>query len=388
MKLRELFRYLDKRLLIISILFIVFGLIMIFSASSISATLQYNSTEYYFFRKQLITIIIGGIASFICIFIPLNKYKFLSLLGILGIICILALLKTYGTVTNSARSWFSLFGGFSLQPSEFAKTLIILFLACSYGSKKKIKNIQDLFIPLIPCACVAILVACEPDLGTALIITCITALIFFALPIEKNKFMKLIKAGALIAIGLSIIFLNNLPSFLTETQASRFNYHNPCSRYLEETGYQVCNGYIAINNGGLFGVGLGKSTQKYLYLPEAHTDFIFPIIVEELGLIGGFIVLIAYIIILYRLLVIACNSVNLTGSILAFGTFSYILMHIIVNIGGLLALIPLTGVPLPFLSYGGSYMLNLMVLLGLCQRVSIETKDIKHKREQRKALEG
>lgn len=388
MKLRKLFRNLDKRLLIISILFIVFGLIMIFSASSISATLQYGLPEYYFFRKQLIIIIVGGIASFICLFIPIKRYKFLSLLGILGIICVLALLKTYGTVTNSARSWFSLFGGFSIQPSEFAKLFIILFLACSYGSKKRIKNVQDLFIPLIPCAIVAVLVACEPDLGTALIITCITALIFFALPIEKNKTMQLVKGLAVIAIGLGVIFLNNIPSFLTETQASRFNYHNPCSRYLEETGYQVCNGYIAINNGGITGVGLGKSTQKYLYLPEAHTDFIFPIIVEELGLIGGFLVLLAYIILLYSLLVIACNASNLTGSIIAFGTFSYILMHIIVNIGGLLALIPLTGVPLPFLSYGGSYMLNLMVLLGLCQRVAIETKEYKYKLEVKKTLEG
>lgn len=388
MKLRKLFRNLDKRLLIISILFIVFGLIMIFSASSISATLQYGLPEYYFFRKQLIIIIVGGIASFICLFIPIKRYKFLSLLGILGIICVLALLKTYGTVTNSARSWFSLFGGFSIQPSEFAKLFIILFLACSYGSKKKIKNVQDLFIPLIPCAIVAVLVACEPDLGTALIITCITALIFFALPIEKNKTIQLVKGLAIIAIGLGVIFLNNIPSFLTETQASRFNYHNPCSRYLEETGYQVCNGYIAINNGGITGVGLGKSTQKYLYLPEAHTDFIFPIIVEELGLIGGFLVLLAYIILLYSLLVIACNASNLTGSIIAFGTFSYILMHIIVNIGGLLALIPLTGVPLPFLSYGGSYMLNLMVLLGLCQRVAIETKEYKYKLEVKKTLEG
>lgn len=388
MKLRKLFRNLDKRLLIISILFIVFGLIMIFSASSISATLQYGLPEYYFFRKQLIIIIVGGIASFICLFIPIKRYKFLSLLGILGIICVLALLKTYGTVTNSARSWFSLFGGFSIQPSEFAKLFIILFLACSYGSKKRIKNVQDLFIPLIPCAIVAVLVACEPDLGTALIITCITALIFFALPIEKNKTIQLVKGLAIIAIGLGVIFLNNIPSFLTETQASRFNYHNPCSRYLEETGYQVCNGYIAINNGGITGVGLGKSTQKYLYLPEAHTDFIFPIIVEELGLIGGALVLLAYIILLYSLLVIACNASNLTGSIIAFGTFSYILMHIIVNIGGLLALIPLTGVPLPFLSYGGSYMLNLMVLLGLCQRVAIETKEYKYKLEVKKTLEG
>ena len=117
---------------------------------------------------------------------------------------------------------------------------------------------------------------------------------------------------------------------------------------MEESGYQVCNGYIAIHNGGLFGVGLGASTQKYLYLPAAHTDFIFAIITEELGLIGGGCVLIAYIFLLFRILVIARNATNLRNSIIAFGTFAYILSHITINLGGLLAIIPLTGVPYRF----------------------------------------
>lgn len=389
MNIRAKLRYLDKRLLVVSLIFIIFGLIMVFSASSISSVLQYGQTEYYFFRKQLIIIIGSLILSGICLFIPIKKYRFISGVGMLAIVVILFLLKTYGSITNSARSWFSLPGGFSIQPSEFAKTIIILFLATFYGSKlatKKIKNVQDLFIPLIPCVVIFILVASEPDLGTALIIAGITALIFFSLPIGKNKTIKLIKIISIIIVLLGFIFINqlsnmDLSSFLTDAQASRFNYHAPCSRYLEETGYQVCNGYIAINNGGITGVGLGNSTQKYLYLPEAHTDFIFPIIVEELGLIGGFLVLIGYIILLYSLLYIAANANNLTGSIIAFGTFSYILMHLIINIGGLLALIPLTGVPLPFLSYGGSYMINLIVLMGICQRVSIESRVAKYKKE-------
>ncbi len=364
---------LDKPLLILTVLFSAIGLVMIFSSSSISAVLQYGSTEYHFFWKQAIIIFIGFLLSFIVYTIPTKWYKGLSILGLGIIILVLIGLKTYGQVTNSARSWFKV-AGFSIQPSEFAKTIIIIYLATWYGSKKKFKSIYDTFIPLIPCIAIFFLVAAEPDLGTACIIASICMFIFFTLPFQKNKAMFFIKLITITSIIGGVIFLNGNSEFLTSTQASRFNFKNPCSRYLEETGYQVCNGYIAINNGGLLGSGLGKSTQKYLYLPEAHTDFIFPIIVEELGLIGGFFILILYLLVLYRILVIARNAKDLRGSIIAFGTFAYILTHIIVNMGGLLALIPLTGVPLPFLSYGGCYALNLLILIAITQRVSIETK--------------
>ena len=364
---------LDKPLLILTVLFSAIGLVMIFSSSSISAVLQYGSTEYHFFWKQAIIIFIGFLLSFIVYTIPTKWYKGLTILGLGIIILVLIGLKTYGQVTNSARSWFKV-AGFSIQPSEFAKTIIIIYLATWYGSKKKFKSIYDTFIPLIPCIAIFFLVAAEPDLGTACIIASSCMFIFFTLPFQKNKAMFFIKLITITSIIGGVIFLNGNSEFLTSTQASRFNFKNPCSRYLEETGYQVCNGYIAINNGGLLGSGLGKSTQKYLYLPEAHTDFIFPIIVEELGLIGGFFILILYLLVLYRILVIARNAKDLRGSIIAFGTFAYILTHIIVNMGGLLALIPLTGVPLPFLSYGGCYALNLLILIAITQRVSIETK--------------
>lgn len=375
--MKEIFKKLDKPLLILTIILSALGLVMIFSSSSIAAVLQYGQTEYYFFSKQAMFIAIGFILSIVIYNIPTKWYKGLSILGLGLIILVLIGLKTYGQVTNSARSWFKI-AGFSIQPSEFAKTIIILYLATWYGSKKKFKSIYDTFIPLIPCVIIFFLVASEPDLGTACIIASICMFIFFTLPFEKNIIMTSIKIVTITGIVGGLVFLNSNSSFidklLTSTQASRFNFKNPCSRYLEETGYQVCNGYIAINNGSVLGVGLGKSTQKYLYLPEAHTDFIFPIIVEELGLIGGCIVLLLYMFLLYRILVIARNAKTLRGSIIAFGTFAFILTHIIVNLGGLLALIPLTGVPLPFLSYGGSFILNLFILLALTQRVAIENK--------------
>lgn len=363
----------DIPLFIITVLLIAFGLLMVFSSSSVTSVLSYKKTPYYFFEKQFITVIIAFLVSLVVINFPTKNYSVISKLGIVLIVITLISLKTYGTVTNNARSWFKLLG-FSIQPSEFAKTFIILYLACRYSTIKKFKNISDVFLPMIPCIIVFFLVALEPDLGTACLIAIICMFIFFALPLSKDKNMKILRIVTVIAAIGGILFLNFNSDILTSAQASRFNFKNPCSRYLEESGYQVCNGYIAIHNGGLFGVGLGASTQKYLYLPAAHTDFIFAIIVEELGLIGGGCVLIAYIFLLFRILVIARNATNLRNSIIAFGTFAYILSHITINLGGLLAIIPLTGVPLPFLSYGGSFMINLMILISLTQRVAIETK--------------
>ena len=164
-------------------------------------------------------------------------------------------------------------------------------------------------------------------------------------------------------------------------QKSRLTFKNPCTRYTEETGYQVCNGFIAINNGGLFGKGLGNSTQKYLYLPEAHTDFIFPIMVEELGLLFSIAFILGYLIILYRIVKIAKQSTNLRNSIICYGIAIYILLHLIVNFCGILALIPLTGVPVPFLSYGGSFTMNLILCIFIVERICVEDKITKNKIE-------
>ena len=154
---------------------------------------------------------------------------------------------------------------------------------------------------------------------------------------------------------------------------------NPCERYEDKTGYQLCNSIIALKNGGLTGKGIGESTQKYLYLPESHTDFIFPIIVEEWGLIVGLIIIFAYLFMLYRILNIAKNASNLGNAILAYGVFAYLFFHIAINLTGVLNIGPLTGVPLPFLSYGGSYTLTLLFSMGLVQRVHYETYKHKNK---------
>ncbi len=377
----KLFKRMDKPLFFATLIMCIIGLVMVFSASSISAVLQYKVSTYYFFKKQLIVMIAGFVFSFLVILrFPINKFHYLKSIMMLGIIGALAGLFFYGTLTNSVKSWYKL-GLFSLQPSEFAKTIVIIYLACYFGKNLNCTKRFFFLRPLFACAIVAGLIFLQPDLGTSAIIGLTVFLMFMAVPFSKaDKDVKIFKiigtVGVLMVVGV-MLFGGEL---LNAEQASRLTYQKPCTRYEAKTGYQVCNGMIAMNNGGLFGVGLGNSTQKYLYLPEAHTDFIFPIIVEELGSIASAGIILLYIFMLYRILRIAKRAKDLTGSLIAYGTFLTILLHLLVNFGGILALIPLTGVPVPLLSYGGSITLNTIALIFLTLRVSIESNQSRDKK--------
>lgn len=381
--MRKLLSKMDIPLLLIMLIFIVLGLTMIYSASSVSSVVRYGYAPYHFFVRQAIFVGVSLFVGFTLIIrLPTRTYGALAWPLIIAIILALVLLFIKGEVTNNAQSWYD-FGFFSLQPSEFAKSILIVFMAVFYNKLqyKKSKNIYSYLIPLAAGALIAGLVIMQPDLGSAAIIAGIVFLTFVSIPLVKNNMIRFIK---IIAIGLVIgliVLLYSGADFLNSMQMDRLTFQNPCSRYTETTGYQVCNGFIAINNGGLFGVGLGNSTQKYLYLPESHTDFIFPIIVEELGLVTGILIILGYIFMLYRILKIAKSSENLRCSVLAYGTFWFLTLHILVNLLGILALIPLTGVPLPFLSYGGSFTVNVIIMLFVVERVNIENNINKTKRE-------
>ena len=252
-------------------------------------------------------------------------------------------------------------------------------MACYYDKNKKdLDNQWTIIKPILFSIIIVSLIAIEPDLGTAGIIIIITLMIFYAVPMDKknrNIFNKIFVGGIAIVV---MLLLTAGSKFLKSYQLERFNFLDPCERYTDDSGYQLCNSLIAFNNGGLTGKGLGNSTQKYLYLPESYTDFIYAIIVEEWGLIVGITILIIYIILLFRILKVARKASNLRNSLIAYGVFCYILIHIAVNLLGITGCMPLTGVPLPFLSYGGSYTICLMTAIGLVERVSIETnKEIK-----------
>ena len=218
----------------------------------------------------------------------------------------------------------------------------------------------------------------QPDLGTTIIYSAIVGIIFLAVPICKEIKLKTVFAAfGLVGFGALALLSAGKGVFL-ERQMERFDFRNPCDKILS-TGSQVCNCYIAINNGGLTGVGLGNSTQKYLYLPEPYTDFIYAIIVEELGIIVGVLIILMYLFILFRILMIGRRSPNNRGAVICYGVAFYIFLHIAINLMGIMGLIPLTGVPLPFMSYGGSFTICLMAALTMVQRVSVENGLLKER---------
>lgn len=381
--MRKLFSKMDIPLFIIVVLYVALGLVMIYSASNITAVVRYGYQPYHFFIRQAIFVLVSFFIGFLIVLrFPTRNYGALAWPLVFLLIGSLALLFVKGKIAGGAISWFDL-KYFKVQPSEFAKSILVIFMAIYYNKLhyKKVKNIYAYFVPLGFAAIIIGLVFMQPDLGSAAIIAGIVFLTFISIPVVQNNIMKFIKIIAIGCILAMVAFLYSGNDFLSSIQKGRLNFRNPCSRYTETTGYQVCNGFIAINNGGLFGVGLGNSTQKYLYLPESHTDFIFPIIVEELGLVTGIIIILGYAYILSRILKIAKTSENLRCSILAYGTFWYFTLHILVNLLGVLALIPLTGVPLPFLSYGGSFTVNAIIMIFVVERVNIENKINKTKRE-------
>ena len=379
--MKTLFQKIDKPLFFLSLIYTILGLVMVLSASSVSAVLRYNVSSSYFFVRQLLFM---GAAWFVGLFfilkIPTKKYHFLAPIYLFGTISLLFLVFGYGAIAGGAQSWLDL-GFFNLQPTEFVKTALILYMAVFYEkSIKKRKPFAYNFIPIIFAVIAFFLVAMQPDFGGAVIIAGIVFFTFLTVPFEKESSVQIIKFVGVAGLLAAAILLYSGSDIFNSTQLARLKFQNPCERYMEDTGYQVCNGFIAYHNGGLFGVGLGNSSQKYLYLPEAHTDFIFPILVEELGLIVGILIILGYVYMLYRILKIAKNADSIRNAIVCYGTFIYLLMHLLINLMGTLALIPLTGVPLPFLSYGGSFNMNVVAMLFVVQRIAVENKQNAEKR--------
>lgn len=381
-KLKNTLKDMDKVLLICTVILFVFGLLNIVTASSQVAVLKYNTSLYNYFFKQAAILIGSVIISIYIIMKPTRNYRVFGLILfiVVGILNVAVLF--IGQNWSGNQNWID-FGFFNLQPSELAKPTMIIFLSVlfeafyfrlrnpnkDHNSMLAIILFAGLFFPLM--------VFLQKDMGTMIILCVIFFVMFFASPILKSDKLKVLFLVLILGVvGIFIIFVNAGKLF-SEKQLNRFNFFDPCSRY-ESGGYQICNGFIAINSGGLFGVGIGKSTQKS-YIPEAHTDSVFAIIAEEYGFVFSSVILILYIIVLYRILKISSTSKTIRGRYIAFGMSIYIFCHIFINLGGLFGIIPLTGVPLPFLSYGGSFTLSLFCSLAVIQRIHIENKNQKIK---------
>ncbi len=375
--MKKIIKYVDKPLLIVSVLLFIIGLIMVFSASNVTAYMSHEVSPYNYFIKQGLFLLAGLIMSLIMIKFTTKAYGVFSWGLLLIIIVSLFMLLVIGQAKNRAISWYDL-GPISIQPSEFAKVITIVWLARYYEKNKKMTSYTKSLFPIGVCLLITFLIFIQPDLGTAIIYTVIVGVMFLAAPIEKEIKTKTVFALLGLVVFAGIVLIGSGKTVLLERQLERFDFTNPCDKLLT-TGNQVCNCYIAINNGGLTGVGLGNSTQKYLYLPEPYTDFIFAIIVEELGIIFGVGIIVMYMFLLYRILKIGRDSPTNRGALLCYGVAVYIFLHIAINLLGIFGLMPMTGVPLPFMSYGGSFTICLIAALTIVQRVSVENGLCKEK---------
>lgn len=353
----------DKILFIAVLSLLFFGLVMIYSASSIWAEYKFNDSFRYI-KQQALFIGIGLVLVKIIMNIDYNKYyeKANIILGICFLLLILVLIPGIGTVRNGSRSWFGI-GPFGVQPSEFAKLGLIIFTSKYLSNSNKfLKSYKKGVFPILGVMLLFFgLIMLQPDLGTGLVLaTTIVSLLFIAG--VNMKFF--IGVGILGIIGV-IILIIIAPYRMDRITAFVDPWKDPLG-----TGFQIIQSLYAIGPGGLLGRGYLKSIQKQFYLPEPQTDFIFSIITEEFGIVGAFIVVGLFTIVLVRGVKISLNCKDEFSKYLAFGMTFQIIFQAIMNLMVVVGLIPVTGVTLPFISYGGSSLLISMVSMGIILNIS------------------
>lgn len=350
----------DLWLLLSASLLIIIGLFSLLSASSV-ISFQEHGHAYHIFYKQVAFVVIGLVGLLVALLFPLEQLKKLSVLILAIAIVLLIVVLIIGEEINGSKRWINLKVG-TLQPSEVAKLALIIFLA-HYLSllKEKVQTIKGLLPALAAMGIIAVLIVLEPDLGTtvALLGTCYFMLI--AAGAKKGHLLLLLVIGIIGVIGMTIIEPYRLERLMTF-----LNYENdPLG-----DGYQLIQSIYALGSGGLLGAGLGQSKQKFLYLPENHTDFIFPIVGEELGFVGTFIIVALFTIYAWRGLRIAMRTQDKFYCLLAVGLTMQITFQAFLNMGVVTGLLPVTGLTLPFFSSGGSSLLVSMVGVGLLLNLS------------------
>ncbi|MCP3741770.1 FtsW/RodA/SpoVE family cell cycle protein [Rossellomorea sp. BNER] len=389
---KKMMRSYDYSLIIVYILLCLFGLVMIYSASMVTAVQKYGYESDYFYNKQLINIIIGFLAFICAAFFPYKAFKFNKLLKILmlSILGLLVAVHFIGSEVNNAQSWIDL-GFMSIQPSEFAKLAIIIYLAAVYAKKQDYINTLNKGVapPLIFLMLICGLVAVEPDFGTAGIIFVIGMIIISCSGISGKTFLKLGTMAAILFLLVSPVIFFLRDYIFTKERMSRLEAYVDPFLYAKDDGYHLVNSYLAIGGGGIQGLGLGQSIQKLGYLPESHTDFIMAVIAEELGVFGVSFVIVGLSYIVLRGIYIGVKCTDPFGTMLAIGISGMIGLQSFINLGGVSGLIPITGVPLPFVSYGGSSLLVLSLSMGMLVNVSMFVKyegNNKYKKENDRPL--
>ncbi|HIW82922.1 MAG TPA: putative lipid II flippase FtsW [Candidatus Dorea gallistercoris] len=336
---------------------VVFGLVILYSTSSYNGEVKFHDSFYYL-KKQVFATLLGILGMFLVADMDYHVWKHGAVLGYLTAVILSVAVLFIGEEYNGSKRWLSL-GPFSFQPSEFAKVAVILFLAwiVTRNIKKmgKMGTLLKIMLSILP---VVGLVGAS-NLSTAIIILGIGVILVFVASPKYSPFILMGVAGA----GFMAIFLA-LESYRLERLAI---WRNP-EAY--EKGYQTLQGLYAIGSGGLFGRGLGESVQKLGFVPEAQNDMIFSIICEELGLFGAGFVLLLFLILIWRFFVIASRAPDLFGALIAAGAMAHMMIQVILNIAVVTNTIPNTGITLPFISYGGTSVVFLLLEMGLVLSVS------------------
>lgn len=348
---------LDFGLLLPVILLSVFGILMIYSASSIIAFRDFND-KYHYFREQLVWMLLGYTALILFSFLDYHLYYRLALplLCIALIILIAVFIPGIGIKVLGAHRWIDL-RLFVLQPSEFVKLSLAIYLSAWFSNREKGRFLA--FCLLV--SMVMFLIMLQPDMGTASVIFFEALIVYFLSGGNMLHFAAILPVMGLLGFALIIISpyrMNRLTAF--------YNIH----RSLENTSYHVKQILVALGMGGVFGVGLGNSLQKYEYLPENVTDSIFAIIAEELGLLGSSVLIVVFFLLLWRGIAIAVNAKDIFGKLLSGAIVSFLGIQIVINLAAMTALIPLTGIPLPFISYGGSALVVDLSAVGILLNIA------------------
>ena len=361
----------DKSLIITLGIILVFGLVMLSSASSVVSYAKFGNI-YNYFLHQLLAVVISLVMMFIVSKIDYHFWKKYAGVFLIASIVLLLLVFIPGIRANfgTSRSWINLFG-YSFQPSELVKITFLIYLATWLEAKKgQLGSFESGIFPfLATLGVISFLMLLEPDLGSLLIIASMAMIVFF---VGGGKFKHILMT--LLLAGLVMFLIVYLKS---SYQSERFKcYQNPNYDTQDEC-YQINQSLIAAGSGGWFGRGLGQSRQKFMYLPEVWGDSIFPVIAEEIGFVFSTIILLLFLFLFYRILQTAKNSPDSYGTSLAVGVVSWLAIQSFLNIGGQLNLIPMTGVPLPFISAGGSSAISSLIALGIVINISKQTRSLK-----------
>jgi cell division protein FtsW len=348
----------DTMLFSVVAILVSIGLVMIFSASSATAYSVQHDAMYYL-KRQIIWLFVALGAAYFAYRIDYHKLKKVApavlVLSILSLI--LVLVPHVGMLVNGARRWLGA-GSLSVQPSEFAKLALVLYLAAMLSSRgERITSlVRGLFPLCVPMAIMVMLILKEPDMGTASLLAMVAFAMFFAAG-ARWEHLTLILVSTVPVVAISVL---SSPYKRARILAFLDPWKDP-----QNTGFHIVQSLLALGSGGLFGVGLGASRAKFFYLPEQYTDFIFAVLGEELGLIGAVSVIILFLIFAYRATRIALGAPDRFGFFLALGCTALIVIQAFINIGVVTSSWPVTGVPLPFVSFGGSSLVVSLVAVAL-----------------------